>query len=198
MGGEVEERGEGDTGTSSPRSDKEIARNPLPATGLRRDPPVFGVAPPRRCPRIDSSSRLQSRGHAFATSIIVFMEVSTKSSPPIAVIEESADNIYSVRFILQSLGYSARSFSAAKLIWPDLIQFAPHVVILDMMIPAGGAYPVIRRIREGPLGDTPILAITADAMVGSETDIYTSGAQDVLSKPYSVTDLQNKLRKWIS
>ena len=78
MGGEVEERGGGDAAASSTRSDEEIARNSPPPRGLRRDTPVFYVAPPRRCPRIASSSRLESRGVAFATNIIVFMEVSTR------------------------------------------------------------------------------------------------------------------------
>ena len=50
---------------------------PPPPEGLRRDAPVLGVAPPRRCPRIDSSSRLQPRPVALATNIIVFMEWST-------------------------------------------------------------------------------------------------------------------------
>ena len=121
-----------------------------------------------------------------------------ESRPCIAVIEESADNIYSVRFILQSLGYSARSFSATTLQRSELIEFAPRLVILDMMIPTGGAYAVLQRLREDPISETPILAVTADAMVGSEKEIYAAGAQDVLSKPYSVTDLQEKLKKWIS
>ena len=62
---------------SSTRRDEEIARNSPPPRGLRRGTPVLGVAPPRRYPRIDSSLRLQSRSVAFATNIIVFMEVST-------------------------------------------------------------------------------------------------------------------------
>ena len=51
-------------------------RQPPPPEGLRRDAPVLGVA--RRCPRIDSSSRLQPRPVALATNIIGFMEGSTK------------------------------------------------------------------------------------------------------------------------
>ena len=61
------------------RSDKEITRTPPPPKELRRDAPVLGVAPARRCPRIDSLSRLQPRPVALATNIIGFMEWSAKS-----------------------------------------------------------------------------------------------------------------------
>lgn len=117
---------------------------------------------------------------------------------PIAVIEESAEDIYSVRLTLQSLGYSARSFSAAGFSWTELIEFAPRLVIVDMMIPAGGAYTVISQLRESPLHSIPILAITADAMVGTDEDIHASGVEAILAKPYSVIDLREKLRKWVS
>ena len=78
MRGEIKERGGVDAQPSSTTSDEEIARNTHPPKGLRRDAPVFGVAPPRRCPGIDSSSRLESGGVTLATNVTVFMEVSTK------------------------------------------------------------------------------------------------------------------------
>ena len=113
----------------------------------------------------------------------------------IAVIEEVADNIYSVRFVLQSLGFDVRSFSFRDSYEDSLTEFSPHLIIVDMMIPGGEAYRVIREIREKGLKKVPILAITAEAMEGDEDDVYAAGGQDVLSKPYSVSELREKLKK---
>ncbi|MDA2930013.1 response regulator [Acidobacteria bacterium AH-259-O06] len=116
----------------------------------------------------------------------------------IAVIEEMVDNIYSIRFVLQSLGYNVRSFSSRGSYQSSLIEFAPNLIIIDMMIPDGEAYRVILSIRGSDLKKVPILAITAEAMEGKEEDVYEAGGQDVLSKPYTVTDLQKKLKKWLA
>ena len=111
----------------------------------------------------------------------------------IAVIEEIADDIYSVKFILQSLGYDVRSFSSTTPFLDPVTEFRPALVIVDMMIPEGGGFAAIRSIRESSLNLVPILAITAEAMEGAVEDVYEAGGQEVLRKPYSVSELQDKL-----
>ncbi len=111
----------------------------------------------------------------------------------IAVIEEIADDIYSVKFILQSLGYDVRSFSSTTSFLPLVAEFQPVLIIVDMMIPDGGGYEAIRGIRASALLEVPILAITAEAMEGKVEDVYQAGGQEVLPKPYTVSELQEKL-----
>ncbi len=111
----------------------------------------------------------------------------------IAVIEEIADDIYSVKFILQSLGYDVRSFSSTIPFLALVTEFQPALIIVDMMIPDGGGYEAIRGLRASSLEDVPILAITAEAMEGKVEDVYQAGGQEVLRKPYTVSELQEKL-----
>ncbi len=115
----------------------------------------------------------------------------------VAVIEETADNIYSIKFILQSLGYPVRSYSVQETFLNDLEDFQPRLIIVDMMIPSGGGYRVIRALRESPLSKVPILAITADAMEGEQEDVREAGGDDILAKPYHVSELQEKLNEWL-
>ncbi len=122
---------------------------------------------------------------------------SKPEGPPIAVIEEVADHIYSIKFILQSLGYSVRSFGVDERYEDSLTNFGPRLIVVDMMIPDGKAFRAIRGVRQSPLKSVPVLAITADAMEGDEQAVYDSGGQDVLSKPYSVAELQEKLGKLV-
>lgn len=118
--------------------------------------------------------------------------------PPLAVVEEVADDIYSIKFILQSLRYQVRSFSYSQPFLNELAEFNPKMIIVDMMIPMGGGFEVIRHIRSHPkLEKTPVLGITADAMEGKAKDVIKAGGQDYLAKPYAVGELQEKLEHWI-
>ena len=118
--------------------------------------------------------------------------------PHLAVVEEVADDIYSIKFILQSLRYQVRSFSYSQPFLDELAEFTPRMIIVDMMIPMGGGFDVIRHIRSHPkLQQTPLLAITADAMEGKAEDVIKAGGQDYLAKPYAVGELQEKLEHWI-
>ncbi len=115
----------------------------------------------------------------------------------LAVIEEIADEIYSVQFVLQSLGFQTRSFSPQSSI-AELMDFNPELIIVDMMISGGGGYRVIRQIRRaGILARVPILAIGAAAMEGSPEEILAAGGQDVLTKPYSMAELKEKLDRFV-
>ena len=115
----------------------------------------------------------------------------------IAVIEEIADDIYSIKFILESVGYKVDSFSSRDSYQNALDEFSPQLIVIDMMIPNGGAYQIMEELGKSRLRKIPILAITAEAMVGEEQDVYKAGGQDVLPKPYEVGDLRKKLEKWL-
>ena len=123
--------------------------------------------------------------------------VPARESKRLAVIEEKTDDIYSVQFVLQSLGFRTRSFSPQSSI-AELIGFEPELIVVDMMISGGGGYRVIRQIRRaGKLAQVPILAIAAAAMEGSAEEILAAGGQDVLTKPYSMAELRGKLDQFV-
>ena len=122
----------------------------------------------------------------------------SKSEKKIAVIEEVANNIYSIKFVLQSIGYEVASFSSHDSYESSLKEFLPDLIIIDMMIAGGEGYEVIGQLGKSSLKKIPILAITAEAMEGKEEDVYKAGGKDILSKPYTVKNLKKKLKKWLA
>lgn len=121
----------------------------------------------------------------------------TAESKRLAVIEETVDDIYSIQFVLQSLGFRTRSFSGRSSM-AELMDFDPHLIVVDMMISGGGGYRVIRQIRRvGDLARVPILAIAAAAMEGSAEEILAAGGQAVVTKPYSMVELREKLDRFL-
>ena len=122
----------------------------------------------------------------------------SKNEKKIAVIEEVADNIYSIKFVLQSIGYEVVSLSSHDSYESSLKEFLPDLIIIDMMIAGGEGYEVMGQLRKSSLKKVPILAITAEAMEGEEEDVYKAGGRDILSKPYTVKNLKKKLEKWLT
>ncbi len=125
-------------------------------------------------------------------------EKQEESPKKVAVIEEVADNIYSIKFVLQSIGYEVVSVSSHDSYESSLKEFVPDLIIIDMMIAGGGGYEVMGQLRKSSLKKVPILAITAEAMEGKAEDVYKAGGKDVLSKPYTVKNLKKKLKKWLT
>jgi len=107
------------------------------------------------------------------------------SEARIAILEESAENIYSMKFILQSLGYEVHACVAGKGYLKELIDFQPAVVLVDMLMP------------DSSLKDVAIVAVTAEAVPISDDALREAGVNDILTKPYTVADLQESLNRYI-
>jgi len=66
-------------------------------------------------------------------------------------------------------------------------------VVLDVMVPTGSGYDVLRRLRESG-DDVPVLMLTALDGVGDRVDGLERGADDYLGKPFAFAELLARLR----
>lgn len=67
----------------------------------------------------------------------------------------------------------------------------PDLVVLDLMIPGIDGLEVCRRLRSarGPLHDLPILMVTAKSSIPDRVTGLKTGADDYLTKPFSIEEL---------
>jgi CheY-like chemotaxis protein len=124
-------------------------------------------------------------------------EIRQNRKKRIAVVEEMASDIYSLQFVLQTLGYTVRSFTCNESGLSGLSQFNPHLVLLDMLISGGAAFRFAPRIRDR-LPGTPLLAIGAETMAGKAADVSSAGCHDLLHRPYSIADLYVKVENLLA
>ncbi len=78
-------------------------------------------------------------------------------------------------------------------------SFKPDLVLLDVMMPGMDGIETFRLLREIPdFNGTPVIFITAKAMM-HETDLYRQlGAADVIAKPFDPLTLSDRIRQiWI-
>lgn len=72
-------------------------------------------------------------------------------------------------------------------------DFAPDVIVLDIMLPDFDGLEVMRRIRSNGT-DVPVLFLTAKDSVGDRVAGLTAGGDDYVTKPFSLEELVARLR----
>ncbi len=71
----------------------------------------------------------------------------------------------------------------------------PDLFILDIMMPGTDGYTVCRQIRGDPiLLDVPVLFLTAKAKDEDKIEGFRAGADDYLSKPFNMEELQLRVK----
>lgn len=68
-----------------------------------------------------------------------------------------------------------------------------HLVLMDMQMPEMDGLEATRRIREDLNLDTPIVALTANAIKGEREKCIKAGMDDYISKPFLPDDLYQKI-----
>ena len=72
-------------------------------------------------------------------------------------------------------------------------------VLLDIQMPVMDGYTASREIRKQPhLQELPVIAMTANAMVGDREKALSAGMNDHIAKPLNVSEMFATISKWIT
>jgi two-component system OmpR family response regulator len=69
----------------------------------------------------------------------------------------------------------------------------PDLVLLDVMMPDGDGFEALRRIRSGG-GEVPVIFLTARDEVPDRVAGFAVGADDYVTKPFSLDELLGRIR----
>jgi len=71
------------------------------------------------------------------------------------------------------------------------------IILLDVMMPEISGEETLKRLRETQNGNIPVIAVTADAVVGAREHYISEGFDDYLSKPIISSELEMLLCKFL-
>lgn len=122
------------------------------------------------------------------------------SKKKILIIDDDARNIFALRATLLAKGFDCISATdAAEGLERMKTSDAIDAVLMDMMMPDMDGYEAIREIRKLENGKKlPVVAVTAQAMVGDREKCLAAGADNYISKPIDVDRLLFILSELIS
>ncbi len=121
------------------------------------------------------------------------------STKKVLIIDDDSRNIFALVAILKAKGYDCISASSAE---EGLQLLATKedigIVLLDMMMPDMDGYEAIPIIRNNEkVKHLPIIAVTAQAMVGDKEKCLQAGADNYISKPVDVDALLELLQTYL-
>src|SRR5947209_18767726 len=118
-------------------------------------------------------------------------------SKPALIIEDDADIAESVKYNLESEGFSAVVASTGEqgLALALDAHNPPSVIVLDLMLPGMNGMELCRRLRrENQTRRTPIIMLTAKTSEADRIAGLDLGADDYIAKPFSVRELVARVR----
>jgi len=118
----------------------------------------------------------------------------------ILIIDDDNRNIFALKAVLKARGYHCLSATGAEegleLLKQDQ-QIA--VVLMDMMMPGMDGYQAMAKMETHPeLKNIPVIAVTAQAMLGDKERCLNAGAVGYVSKPINVEELTKLLTQYTS
>jgi two-component system response regulator RegX3 len=117
----------------------------------------------------------------------------TRAEPArILVVEDEASLADTVRYNLEREGYAVTVASDGRAALERFRAEAPTLVILDLMLPEVSGLDVCRAIRAE--SDVPIIMVTAKDSEADKVAGLELGADDYVTKPFSVRELVSRVR----
>lgn len=124
--------------------------------------------------------------------------MSKKMSKKILIVEDNPQNMRMIEMCLRAESYTLLKAANGE----DALEVAkkerPDLILMDILLPKMSGLEVTRRLREIPeFKRTPIIAVTAYAMMGDKEKALDAGCDAYLSKPIRARDLPGLIAKML-
>ena len=113
--------------------------------------------------------------------------------PRIMIVEDNADLAAGIEYNLRLEGYDARIVEDGRTALTVAEQWAPDVILLDLMLPKLDGYQVLRALR-GRGDKTPVVILTARAEEADKVLGFRLDADQYVTKPFGILELLERIR----
>ena len=116
----------------------------------------------------------------------------------ILVIEDNPQNLYLMRFLLESSGFSVLAAADGREGIEMAGRLRPDCILLDIQLPRLDGYAVAVALRADPsLNAVPIIVVTSYAMPGDREKALACGATDYIEKPSDPATFVDRIRRYL-
>jgi len=113
--------------------------------------------------------------------------------PKILIVEDEREMARGLKDILEFEGYDVAIAGNGREALQSVVRREPDCIILDLMLPDVNGYQVCEDIRRQKI-NTPILMLTARAQDYDKIRGLEVGADDYMTKPFSVGELLARIK----
>ncbi|MEL6678504.1 MAG: response regulator [Pseudomonadota bacterium] len=117
-------------------------------------------------------------------------------SKTVLIVEDEPNIVESLAFLLQRDGFTVRTISDGAAAMAELVQTAPDVVILDVMLPNVSGFDILSSIRgHDRFARLPVMMLTAKGQRRDRDRAEELGADIFVTKPFSNTEIVAEVRR---
>ncbi len=117
----------------------------------------------------------------------------TDRSSRILVVDDEDNITFLLDAALRHFGFDVRVASTGRDALTQVEQFAPDVVLLDVMLPDLDGFEIVRRMRTNGT-KVPVLFLTARDAVEDKVRGLTLGGDDYVTKPFSLEEVVARIQ----
>jgi two-component system phosphate regulon response regulator PhoB len=115
--------------------------------------------------------------------------------PLVLIVEDEASLVTMLHYNLEKEGYRVAVANDGEEALALAARMRPDLVLLDWMLPKMSGVEVCREMRRRrDLRDTPVIMLTARAEEADKVRGLNTGADDYLTKPFSLPELMARVR----
>lgn len=113
----------------------------------------------------------------------------------IYIVEDDTDIRELETYALKNSGYDVLSFAESKSFFKACTNELPQLVILDVMLPDFDGLSVLEKLRQDAVTKSiPVILVTAKTSEMDKVKGLDMGADDYITKPFSVLELISRVR----
>jgi two-component system cell cycle response regulator DivK len=114
----------------------------------------------------------------------------------ILIVEDNEKNRKLIRDVLQVKGYQTIETETAEEGHDLAVENHPALILMDIQLPGIDGMTALKQLRADPITRTiPVIAITASAMSYNRQAMLAEGFDGYQSKPISVKDFLEEVRR---
>ncbi len=113
----------------------------------------------------------------------------------IYLVEDDSDIRELETYALQNSDLEVQSFTESTELYEAIGRRIPDLVLLDIMLPGEDGMSILKHLRADSETQTvPIIMVTAKTTESDRVSGLDTGADDYISKPFSVTELVSRVK----
>jgi PAS domain S-box-containing protein len=115
----------------------------------------------------------------------------------IMVVEDDPINMMLINEVLTKMGFHVLKADNGRTALEILPHHKPSLIFMDVNMPEMDGYATTKQIRQmpAPWCNLPVIALTADAMIGDKEKCIEAGMDDYISKPFRIEEIEEVLKR---
>jgi CheY-like chemotaxis protein len=120
------------------------------------------------------------------------------SNPKILYVEDDPKSRLVIKKVLENTGCQVYDAENGKEGIKKAVDILPDIILMDIMLPVMDGLEATRQIRKiDTISKTPIIALTAKAMVTDREQILAAGCDEYISKPIDIPHFLETLSQYL-